>query len=121
MKPRPKRILVIEDEEPLQEMFRESLSPRGHCVETADNGRLGFRAGATYDYDYILCDLFMPEWNGVDAIKALLMVKPQTRFIVISAYADRCIADELRAIAAVKQIFMKPANIMDVIACVEAD
>lgn len=115
-----KRILIIEDEEPLQELYSEILNRHNYMVEVAENGRIGFRKGATFDYDVIVCDLHMPDWNGVEAIKAILMVKPQCRFIVISAFADRKIVDELYDIPEVKQIFSKPADLNEIIGCISA-
>lgn len=113
-----KRILIVEDEVPLQELYVEALQRGGHTVEVAENGRLGFRKGVTFDYDVIICDLHMPEWNGVDAIKSILMVKPDCRFIVVSAYADRKIADDLRRIKSVLKLFAKPVDIHAVSACI---
>lgn len=98
-----KRILIVEDEIMLQELFVETLERSGHKVEAADNGRIGFRKRVTFDYDIIICDIHMPEWNGVDAIKSILLVKPQCKFIVLSAYADRKVADDFRLITSVRQ------------------
>lgn len=113
-----KRILVIEDEEPLRELYEEVFGRRGCTVETAEDGRIGFRMAATFDYDIIICDLHMPDWNGVESIKSILLVKPNCQFIVISGYADRKIADELRAIPAVLRIFEKPAELKEVAAVI---
>ncbi|GAB6904788.1 hypothetical protein DESC_480042 [Desulfosarcina cetonica] len=109
-----KRVLIVEDEAMLQELYVETLQRSGHTVEVAENGRLGFRKGVTFDYDVIVCDLHMPEWNGVDAIKSILLVKPQCKFIVVSAYADRKIADELRQINNVINLFAKPVDMQAV-------
>jgi DNA-binding NtrC family response regulator len=115
-----KRILVIEDEEPLQDLYSEFFSRKGHTVDVAENGRFGFRKGVTFDYDIIVCDLHMPEWNGVDAIKSILLVKPGCRFIVVTGYADKRIADELRAIPEVLKVFSKPADMHSLLTCIDA-
>lgn len=117
MKSETKRILIIEDEVPLQELYCEVFTRDGHTVEIAENGRLGFRMGVTFDYDLIVCDLHMPEWNGVDAIKSILLVKPACRFIVVSGYADKKIADELYDIKEVLGIFAKPVDIRVLQSC----
>jgi DNA-binding NtrC family response regulator len=115
-----KRILVIEDEEPLQDLYSEFFSRKGHTVDVAENGRIGFRKGVTFDYDIIVCDLHMPEWNGVDAIKSILLVKPRCLFIVVTGYADKRIADELRAIPEVLRVFSKPADMHSLLTCISA-
>jgi DNA-binding NtrC family response regulator len=114
-----KRILVVEDEEPLQEMYQEMFGRSGHVVEVAENGRIGFRKAATFDYDLIICDLHMPEWNGVDAIKSILLVKPNCKFIVVSGYADKKIADELYDIPAILKVLAKPADIHQLRSCLD--
>ncbi len=111
---------MVEDEVLLQELYIEAFSRSGHEVDVAENGRIGFRKGVTFDYDIIICDLHMPEWNGVDAIKSILMVKPHCHFIVVSAYADRKIADDLRNIGSVLKLFAKPVDILEVTACIKS-
>lgn len=113
-----KHILIVEDEVLLQELYIETLQRQGHMVDVADNGRIGFRKGVTYDYDVIICDLHMPEWNGVDAIKSILLVKPECRFIVVSAYTDRKIADDLRRISRVLKLFAKPVDMHALAHCI---
>lgn len=121
MKPQNvKRVLIVEDEEPLQELYTEVFERQGYEIEAAENGRVGFRKGVTFDYDIILCDLHMPEWHGLDAIKGILLVKPHCRFIVVSAYADRRIADELRSIDNVLELFSKPVDMNELIECIES-
>jgi DNA-binding response OmpR family regulator len=115
-----RRVLIIEDEEPLQELYTEVFERKGYNVEAASNGRVGFRKGVTFDYDIIVCDLHMPQWNGLDAIKGILLVKPQCRFIVVSAYTDRKIADELRSIDSVLKLFSKPVDMNELVACIES-
>lgn len=104
---------MVEDEIPLQEMYRDVFERKVHSVDVADNGKIGFRKGVTFDYDVIICDLYMPEWNGVDTIKSILLIKPDCCFIVVSGYADKKIADELHEIGRVMKIFSKPVDIHD--------
>lgn len=115
-----KHILIVEDEVLLQELYTETFHRYGYTVDVAENGRIGFRKGVTIDYDIIICDLHMPEWNGVDAIKSILMVKPQCRFIVVSAYANRKIADDLRRVEKVLKLFAKPVDLVALSHCIAA-
>lgn len=115
-----KRVLVVEDEEEIQAAYNAILDNKGYHVEFADNGRIGFRKASTFDYDIIMFDLHMPEWNGVDAIKGILLVKPKCKFLVISGYADCQIADGLRLLPEVLAILKKPASVADILKYVEA-
>lgn len=120
MSKKRKRVLIVEDEPDIRDIFSTALARNNHSVEIAENGRLGFRKATTFDYDIILFDLHMPEWNGADSIKGILMVKPLSKFLVISAYADRKIADDLRKIPEVLSVLLKPADINEIVAYVEA-
>lgn len=114
-----KKVLVVDDEQPILELFSKLLEKRGHKVDVAENGRLGFRKATTITYDIIIFDLHMPEWNGVDAIKGILLVKPKSKFLVVSGYAKKAIADELLSIKEVIGILEKPAKLEEVLAYIE--
>jgi DNA-binding NtrC family response regulator len=106
-----KKILLIDDELPILKMFSMTLEKCGHQYDTAENGRIGFRKAIKKNWDLIVCDLNMPEWNGVESIKGILMVKPHSKFLVISGYADNVVADELRNIDNVIAIESKPIEL----------
>lgn len=72
MSVKSRRVLIVEDEESIREIFSQTLRRRRHIVDVAENGRIGFRKATTFDFDVILFDLHMPEWNGVDSIKGIL-------------------------------------------------
>lgn len=120
MSAKSRRVLIVEDEESIRKIFSYTLRRRNHFVDVAENGRIGFRKATSLDFDVILFDLHMPEWNGVDSIKGILLVRPQSRFLVVSAYADRKIADDLRKIPEVMAVLLKPADINEIIRYVES-
>jgi CheY-like chemotaxis protein len=59
-----KRILVIDDEEPILVMLRDTLVPRGYEVDVAADGESGLRQLKGKRYDLMLCDWKMPGLNG---------------------------------------------------------
>ncbi len=115
-----RKVLIVEDEKKIWEIFVTALTKHSHKVDIAENGRIGFQKATTFDYDIILFDLHMPEWNGVDAIKRILMVKPTCKFLVVTAYADSQMANELRDIPQVLAILSKPADIYEILSYVES-
>lgn len=114
-----KKVLVVDDEEQILRIFAGLLEKHGHEVDVAENGRLGFRKATTKNYDLVIFDLRMPEWNGIDAIKGILMVKPQSKFLVVSGYIDNAVADELLKIQEVIAILEKPADLNEIVSIVE--
>jgi len=115
-----KRVLLIDDEQPILELFSAALAKRGHTFDTAENGRIGFRKATSDEYDLIICDLHMPEWDGIDSIKGISMVKPHSRFLVVSGYAENVVADEVRNLENVLAVLMKPVDLSKLIQYVES-
>ncbi|MBI2877802.1 MAG: response regulator [Candidatus Tectomicrobia bacterium] len=62
---RKSRILVVDDEEDLLQGISEILRMDGHEVHTAKNGRIALDMVNDCNYDVIICDIKMPEVNGI--------------------------------------------------------
>src|SRR6185437_1808141 len=71
-----KRILVIDDEEPILQMVREALTPQGYEVDLAPDGATALRCIAEKKYDVALCDWKMPGLNGQQVYERARAVNP---------------------------------------------
>ena len=58
------RILVVEDEAPLREIFTEILTGLGHAVDEAATGQAGMERLERNSYDLIALDLRLPDTDG---------------------------------------------------------
>jgi len=65
------KIAVIEDELPIQSMYRLKLERDGFEVGTAFNGRTGYDLLETFRPDLVLLDLRMPEVGGDELLARL--------------------------------------------------
>lgn len=84
------KILIIEDELPIQQTLRDMLEINGHLVLSADNGTDGLKL-ASQRPDLILCDIGLPGLDGYQVISNI-RVQPDTSdipFIFLTARADR--------------------------------
>ena len=61
---RGKRVLVIDDEEPILEMLKATLTEYGYQVDTAANGEAALQRLQQTSYDLALCDWKMPGLSG---------------------------------------------------------
>ncbi|HVV01973.1 MAG TPA: hybrid sensor histidine kinase/response regulator [Verrucomicrobiae bacterium] len=72
-----KRILVIDDEEGILEILKETLSDSGYSVDTAPDGESALRRASQTSYDLALCDWKMPGLNGQQVYEKLQSSNPR--------------------------------------------
>lgn len=65
------KILIVEDDQAILEMYQIKLESEGYKVSTASNGQLGLEAAQKIKPDVILLDLMMPEMTGDEMLKKL--------------------------------------------------
>jgi PAS domain S-box-containing protein len=78
------KILVIDDEADLLFLVGEYLEDLGYEVIEAPNGRIGLEKMFSENPDLILCDLRMPEMDGLEVLKTVIQKRPEIPILVIS-------------------------------------
>jgi len=68
---KPKKILVVDDEEAVREIYNKEFSTAGFQVVLAVDGEEGLLKAGEETPDLILLDVMMPKMSGVDVLKAL--------------------------------------------------
>ncbi|GCE49314.1 two-component system KDP operon response regulator KdpE [Thermosporothrix hazakensis] len=88
MRPKGKRILIVDDELPIQRILRKSLHASGYEVLAAYNGEQALEIVRLHQPDLILLDLCMP--GPVSGLDVCVAVRKQgkTPIIVVSALID---------------------------------
>ena len=81
-----KRILVVDDEENMRHMLRVLLEKSGYIVDTAADGSEALDMVDQTLYDFILCDLKMPNIGGVEFFRSARDKLWETTVIMMSAY-----------------------------------
>jgi signal transduction histidine kinase len=67
----PLKLLVVDDV-PLNLMVAVALlKPKGHIIETAENGHTALEMASNNDYDAILMDVHMPGMDGMEATRQI--------------------------------------------------
>ncbi len=82
----PKRILVIDDEEPIRKSFLLSLEDTGYQVETAASGEEGIQKIRKNKADLIFLDLKMPEMNGVETLREIRKLDQSVPVYIVTAF-----------------------------------
>ena len=95
----PARILIIEDNPASLELLRYLLSGAGHSTTSASDGATGLALALEAQHDLILCDLQLPEMDGIELVRRLKAANPAAPPIVaVTAYSMP--GDQEAAIAA---------------------
>lgn len=85
-----KRILIADDEEALQRLYKEEFEEEGYEVLLAGNGKEVISQLEDPDHlpDLIVMDIRMPEMNGIDTLRMIKEKYPQLPVILCSAYSE---------------------------------
>ena len=78
------RILVIDDDSGIRQLLRATLEDIGCEVVEADNGLDGLKRLDEGAFSVIVCDIMMPEMDGLEAIREIREKHGQTKIIAIS-------------------------------------
>src|SRR6478609_7206278 len=89
-------ILVIDDEEGLRKLLTRIIGLECFKVDEAETIRAGFDVLKRKEIDVILCDVKLPDGNGVDFVKEAKTKYPLTEIILLTAFGN--IADGVSAI-----------------------
>jgi len=84
----PKRLLIVDDEENMRHMLSSLLTKAGYRVDTASDGADALEMVDQILYDFILCDLKMPNMNGMEFFETARDKLWATTVIMMSAYGS---------------------------------
>ena len=71
MQENPAKILLIEDDKPIQNFLKSSLQSKGYKVLAVDSGEAGLSQAAMHVPDLVLLDLGLPDIDGIEVIARL--------------------------------------------------
>lgn len=63
------RILIIDDQDPIRRVLREILENEKYQVDDANNGTKALQMIKEQEYDAVLCDIKMPEMDGLEVLE----------------------------------------------------
>jgi two-component system NtrC family response regulator len=89
------KILIVDDEEKLRNLLGRLIKLEGFAVTETGNLRSAYKAIEKEEPDVILCDVKLPDGNGIDFIKEVKAKYHLTEIILLTAYGN--IADGIQA------------------------
>jgi DNA-binding NtrC family response regulator len=89
-------VLIIDDEEKLRNLLSRIIKSEGFEVSEASDCKTALKKVDASHYDIIICDVKLPDGNGVDLIKQLKSKSKESEIILLTAYGN--IPDGVQAI-----------------------
>jgi len=85
---RPLRVLVVDDEPGICDVFRDALGRLQHRVTTCTTGQRAAEEAACQAFDIVFIDIMMPGMNGRQVLRVLRERLPKALFIMITGFPD---------------------------------
>src|SRR5262245_12134442 len=82
-------ILVIDDERSMRDLLAIMLKKEGYQIHLAENGKTALNTINKNVFDLVISDIRLPDIDGIEILKHIKKVSPETDVILITAYASK--------------------------------
>src|SRR6202163_363210 len=87
-KTRDIRVLVVDDEPMMSDSLRQHLVDEGYAVDTAASGAEAIDLFDTGGHHLVICDLQLPDMDGLTLLRHMKDARPTTEVIVVTGYGS---------------------------------
>jgi len=105
-----KKILIIEDEEPIRRVLVRILSEESedYQISEEEDGKLGLNRLLKEEFDLVLCDIKMPKMDGIEVLQKAREKEILVPFILLTGHGNVAIAVEAMKLGAYDFILKPP-------------
>jgi two-component system, NtrC family, nitrogen regulation response regulator NtrX len=82
------QILVIDDERSIRNTLKDILEYENHQVDLAENGLAGINLFKQNHYELVLCDIKMPEMDGIEVLTQMCELNSDVPIVMISGHGN---------------------------------
>ena len=108
------RILIVEDDPEIRRLLAEFLRGEGFLVDQAVDGGEALRRVRQEAFDSVVLDKNLPDGSGLEILRRLRVLRPQTPVILITAFGDARTYEEAFTRGAY-DLLLKPFNLDDLL------
>jgi CheY-like chemotaxis protein len=83
-----KKILVVDDEANIRELYREELEDMGYEVTTAADGAEALAVIETMKFDLVTLDMRMPDIDGIETLRKMKEKDSTLPIVICTAYEE---------------------------------
>ncbi|MFY4727446.1 response regulator [Nitrospira sp. BLG_2] len=81
-------VLVVDDQDQVRQLIRETLEQAGYEVEEASDGKESLDRYRVRSTDVVIMDILMPDQDGLETIMTLRQEFPDIRIIAMTGGSD---------------------------------
>lgn len=113
------RILIVEDEKGLSSEIKQFLENEDYNCDIANTGSKASELIAINPYDFILLDIGLPDYNGLDLIKEAKEYNSEAYFIIITARGE--LEDKIKGFDLGADDYLpKPFSLLELLSRIQA-
>ncbi len=110
------KILVVDDEKVMRDLFTRVLNLKGYQVTTAESGKEAVEKVKEKEFDIAFIafvDVVMPDMDGVETVKAIKNINPNVHVVMMTGFAVEDKIKEAMQAGAMDYLY-KPFDIMEI-------
>jgi len=83
-----KKILVVDDEVNIRELYRDELAEEGYKVELAENGLQALAKFESFKPDLVTLDVMMPGMDGIEVLRRIREKNTSVPVLLLTAFGE---------------------------------
>jgi two-component system cell cycle sensor histidine kinase/response regulator CckA len=92
---RTRNVLIVDDEEQICRFVERVVQRAGHATTTAASGAEALAASALDSIDLLITDLMMPQMNGDELARRLLVLRPTLKVLYLTGFSEQLFKDKV--------------------------
>ncbi|MBN1405185.1 MAG: response regulator [Candidatus Omnitrophica bacterium] len=115
-----KKILVVDDEAEIRELFNSYLTKKGYAVDLAKDGLEAIKKTESEKYDFIFLDIKMSGLDGVETFRRIKEKHNDACFVIMTGYrvmAQEVMTDSMKG--EICAILYKPFRMSEVLGLIK--
>lgn len=110
MSNKDKKILIVDDQYGIRILLHEVLDKEGYTIFQAPNGQTALKIVEEEKPDLVLLDMKIPGMDGLEILRHIRTIEPDTKVIMMTAYGELDLIKEATVLGAITH-FTKPFDI----------
>lgn len=118
----PKKILLVDDQDSMRDLFAQLLKDRGHIVDLAEDGEEAWQMVCKIEqpYDLIITDVNMPRLDGFQFLKQVRQSNPSAAVLLMTG-ANEEVAEVICKEYKANGLIKKPFIVAEALALIEKE